>query len=196
VFVLVPGIILSAAYPYIYLPSLDRPHRDVATMLPYLERGDVEHVVMLNTSGCFQTLYPPPIVEYYVGPRIHVWVLSSMNGVVSVERIDDSSFVVRADRSGWLTNIFAGMLLSSRPLEVGAVYDKGLFTATLLELTPSGRDVLAVRFDMSRPLDDPSVLFVQWDGKEQKYRPFDLASLPPGQSVILADTSDIWASMM
>ena len=46
---------------------------------------------------------------------------------------------------------------------------------------------------MNRPLDDPGILFVQWDGRT--FRPIDLAALSAGQSVTLADTSDVWASM-
>ena len=89
--------------------------------------------------------------------------------------------------------MFAGMLRSSRPPKPGRVYSKGLLTVTLVEMSHDGRDVLAVRFDMDRPLNDPSVLFIHWDG--QTFRPIDLAGLPIGESVTLADTSEVWASM-
>lgn len=65
--------------------------------------------------------------------------------------------------------------------------------ATLVEMSRDGRDVLAVRFDLDRPLDDPGLLFMQWDG--ETFRPIDLAALPAGESATLADTSDVWASM-
>ena len=80
------------------------------------------------------------------------------------------------------------------PLAAGRVYDTDLFQATLLELTPDGSDVLAVRFDLKPPLDDPSLLFLYWNGRE--FEPLDLASLAPGASLELADTSDIWAGML
>jgi hypothetical protein len=50
-----------------------------------------------------------------------------------------------------------------------------------------------VRFELDRPLSDPSLLLLQWDGLS--YRPIDLASLSVGELIVLADTSDIWASL-
>jgi len=85
-------------------------------------------------------------------------------------------------------------IFRTRPLAAGRVYDTDLFQATLVELTPDGSDVLAVRFDLKRPLDDPSLLFLYWNGRE--FEPLDLASLAPGASLELADTSDIWAGML
>lgn len=40
----------------------------------------------------------------------------------------------------------------------------------------------------------PSLLFLYWNGRE--FEPLDLASLAPGASLELADTSDIWAGML
>ena len=116
-----------------------------------------------------------------------------MNGIVSVERIDDRSFMVRADRKGWLTNMFAQILRSPARPKPGRAYEKDLFTAVFLEMSRDGRDVLAVRFEMDSPLDDPRVLYLQWDGRT--FRPIDLAALLIGEPVTLADTSDVWASM-
>jgi hypothetical protein len=176
-----------------YVPSFDRPNRDAESILPHVEATGCDHVVVLNTPGLFHTFFLGPIVEFEVERSIDVHVLSSMNGVMSVERVGDRSFVLRADRNGWLTNPFAGMLRSPRPPRPGRVYEKGLFKVTLLQMSPQGRDLRAVRFDMNRPLDDPDVLFIQWDG--QTFRPIDLAGLHLKQKVTLADTSDVWASM-
>ena len=191
--VLVPGVILSAAMPFMYLPSFERPSKDAAIIFPYVEDKHPDHILLLNTPGAFHTFYMSPIVAYHTGRNIDLRVLSSMNGVVSVERVDDHSFVLRADRAGWLTNVFAGMLRSPKPPQPGRAYEKGIFTATLLEMTPGGRDVLVVRFEMNLPLDDSRLLFLQWDG--EAFRPIDLAALPVGETVTLADTSDVWASM-
>jgi len=84
-------------------------------------------------------------------------------------------------------------LTIDEPPRPGRVYEKGILTATLLDMTRSGRDVLAVRFDMDRPLDDPGILFMQWDG--EVFRPIDLAAMPLGQTATLADTSDVMGSM-
>ena len=191
--VLAPGIVLSAAMPFMYLPSFEKLNQDAASIFPHLEERRPDHVVLLNTPGSFHTFYMSAIVRYHSGRPIDVPVLSSMNGVVSVERADDRSFVLRADRKGWLTNVFAAILRSPKPPKPGRIYDKGLFTATLLETSTDGRDVLAVGFHMDRPLDDPALLFLRWDGRA--FSPIDLAALPAGQSVTLADTSDLWAGI-
>ena len=191
--VLAPGVLLSATCPYMYAPSFERMNKDASSIFPHLEKRVPDHLLVLNTSGPMGTFYLHPIIEFQAGREIDVRVLSSMNGVMSVERVDERSFVLRADRAGWLTNFFAGVLRSPRRLKPGRVYEKGILTATLGELTPSGRDVLAVRFQVDRPLDHPGLLLMQWDG--QVFRPIDLAALPAGQIVTLADTSDLWASM-
>ena len=51
----------------------------------------------------------------------------------------------------------------------------------------------AVRFDMKQPLDDPGTAFFHWNGVA--YEPLDITGLAVGESMELADTSDIWASM-
>ena len=73
-------------------------------------------------------------------------------------------------------------------------YERDLLTATVVEKTADGRDLLAVRFRLDRPLGDPDLLFLRWDG--EAFRPIDLAALPTGERVELADTSDVWASMI
>ncbi|MHC4611223.1 MAG: glycosyltransferase family 39 protein [Planctomycetota bacterium] len=191
--VVVPGAALSAFYPYIMLPSLVAPERQALTALPHIEERRPEHVLVLNTGGAFMTLYASGVLEYHQREHIDLRLLSSCNGVLSVERLPGNSFVIRTDRAGWHSNMFARILLS-RPVAAGRVYDIDLFQATLVELTPDGNDVLAVRFDLKRPLDDPSLLFLYWDGSG--FESLDLASLAPGASLELADTSDIWAAML
>jgi len=192
--VLVPGIALSAIYPPSYLPSLAKPERAALTALGAIEKRSPDHVLLLNTSGPFETFYAAGIVEHHLGRPIDLRVLSSCNAVMSVTRIDDRTFVLRADRPGWLSNMFARIVRAEPRLRKGKVYAKGLFTATLLEMTPDGSDVLAVRFEMSVPLSDPGLLFLSWDGPG--YRRIDMAKLPAGKALRLADTSDVWASMM
>lgn len=61
-------------------------------------------------------------------------------------------------------------------------------------LTADGGDVLAVRFDLKRPREDPSLLSLYWDGRG--FAPLEPASLAPGESLVLAGTSGIWAGML
>ena len=191
--VVVPGAFLSAYYPHVMLPSLVAPERQALTALPHIREQRPDHVLVLNTGGMFMALYASGVLEYHQGGYVDLRLLSSCNAVVSLERLPGDSFVIRSDRAGWLSNVFA-RIFRNRPLTAGRVYDTDLFQATLLELTPDGNDVLAVRFDLKRPLDDPSLLFLYWDGRG--FEPLDVASLAPGASLELADTSDVWASWL
>ena len=192
--VLLPGILLSVAYPFMYLPSFERLRENVLTAATHIEQRQPERVLMLNAPGPFYVFYPPPIVDFYIERETDVRVLSALNGIVSVERSDERSFVIRTDRDGWLTNYFSKIFRPARMPEPGTVYEKGLVKATVLEMTTGGSDIAAVRFELDRPLSDPDLLFLQWDGTS--YRPIDLVSLPVGEPIVLADTSDIWASLM
>ena len=89
---------------------------------------------------------------------------TSLNGVVSVERVGERSFVIRADRKGWLTNFFAAIFRAAGPAGIREVYERDLLTATVVEKTADGRDLLVVRFRLDRPLADPDLLYLQWDG--------------------------------
>ncbi len=129
-----------------------------------------------------------------MGHPVDVRVLSACNAVVSVERTGDASFIIRSDRKGWLSNTFAKIFRTDPKLQEGKVYQNNLFSATLLELVPDATDVLAVRFDIAKPLDDHSLLFLYWDG--ERFLIMDFTTLEEGKEVILADTSDVWASMM
>jgi len=191
--VLIPGAVLSATMSLVYGLSFDRPNLEAMTAVRHVLDRDPDHVIVLNASGPMHTFYLHPIVQYHGGSHLDVRVLSSINAVVSVERVDERSFIVRSDRSGWLTNMFAGMLRDRGRPRPDRVFERGIMTASFVEMTKSGRDILAVRFDFDRPLDDPRTLFLQWDG--DTFRPIDLAALPVGHSVTLADTSDVWASM-
>jgi hypothetical protein len=191
--VLVPGIVLSATMPYVYAPAFERPKQQAASILPHIEQRNADHLLVLNTPGAMHTFYLHPIIEFHAKAGTETHVLSSMNGVMSVERRDDHSFILRADRKGWLTNVFAGILRSAVRLKPNAVYKKGILTARLVELTSDQRDVRAVRFEIDRSLNDPGVLVVHWDGAT--FCPVDLADLPVGKTVTLADTSGVWSSM-
>jgi hypothetical protein len=191
--VLVPGALLSMVYPFVWQSSFSRLDRDALTAVPHIERQDPAHVVLLNGPSWLHGLYLPAILEHQVGRRVDVQVLSSMNGVVSLVRLTDTDFMVRADRAGWLTNPMASMLRPPGRPRQGRVFERDLLTATLSEMTRRQTDVAAVRFHIRVPLEDPSLLFLTWDG--ESFRPLDVAALPADEEIVLADTSDIWATM-
>jgi hypothetical protein len=191
--VLAPGVVLSAAMPFIYAPTFEKPTRQAASILPSLERWDPDDLLVLNTPGPLHTFYLHPTIAFHAEATTRIYVLSSMNGVMSVERLDDRSFILRADRKGWLTNLFAGVLRSRARLSTQRVYEKDVLAACPVELTSDRRDVLAVRFELNRPLSDPDLLIMYWDG--ERFLPIELAELPVQSAVTLADTSDVWESM-
>ncbi|MBM4081045.1 MAG: hypothetical protein FJ278_15180 [Planctomycetes bacterium] len=194
---LLPGAILSAYVPYQFLPSLQKSERDVLTGLDAVRRHAARQpdaqVIVLNTSSFMLAFYVGEIYEQRLTRPIPTYVLSSLNGKVTLERIGPRSFLVRTDRPGWLSNVIASAVRNDWPLDAGRVYRRKLFDATLIELTPDGRDALAVRFDFQRPLDDPSLLFLAWDG--QRFSPLNPATLELTRPIPLADTSDVWKSM-
>jgi len=191
--VLVPGLVLSAYYPFSFLPSFAKLEKDALTAKPLVENRKPDHILVLNTSGPFITFYLGGTLEYNLGYPVDLRVLSACNAVVSVRRAGNDSFIIRADRKGWLSNAFAKIFRTDPTLQKGKVYKNSLFSATLLDLTPDETDVVAVRFDITRPLDDRSLLFLYWNGKS--FCTMDFAALAEGEEVMLADTSDIWGSM-
>lgn len=192
--VLVPGLVLSAAYAFVYQASFGLPGRQVASLVSLVEERQPAHVVVLNTSGPFLTFYLGDELSWRVGHRVDTRILSSLNGVLTVERSGDRSITLRTDRRGWLTNMFAMVMRTNTRLNEGQPFRTDLFTATVLEVDAGEPpDARAVRFDLSWP-PDARVLAVAWTG--DAFVEFDLATLPFGERRRLADTSDVWASMM
>jgi hypothetical protein len=113
-----------------------------------------------------------------VGRRLDVRLLSATQGRATVELLDESSFVLRVDRPGWLTSFLAAAFRREVELEEGDFYPGDLYDVTVLEVTEDGTDVLAVRVSMHLPLNDPRTIFLRWNG--EAYRPLDLSALPVG----------------
>ncbi len=193
----VPGLIMAALMPFMYAPSLGRIDTDVATAVPAVRAHLQSHpdgkVIVLNLASSFPTFYAGGVLEMHLGRPVPVRVLSALNGVVSIERLDDRSFVLRTDRAGWLDNLFARIVRITPGFHPGQRYSTADFDATLARLTADGRDALDVRFDFTNGLADPTLLFLTWTG--ERLAPMDVASLPRATRVPLADTSDVWKSM-
>lgn len=193
--VLVPGIVLSPLYAVVFSASFRLPGRQVRSLVELVEATRPGHVVVCNTSGPFLTFYLRDELSWRVGRRVDTRVLSSLSGVMSVERTAERSITLRTDRRGWLTNGFALVARTSTKLAEGQSFPTDLFTATIVELAPGERmpDALAVRFDFKRSIEDPRILFATWTG--ESFVRLDTAALPPGAPHRLADTSDIWRGM-
>lgn len=189
--VLLPGVVLSAAMPFSFRKSLASPELHALTALPAIQRHEADRVLVLNTPGMFSTFYVAPVIDYHLARPVDVDLLSSCNALMTVERVGDRSFVIRADRPGWLSNMFARVVRVTPELTPGATYPQQDFSATVLEVTPDGTDALAVRFDLQ---PERKMLLMRWDG--ERFVPFDLDAMQTGKREVLADTSDVWTSMM
>jgi hypothetical protein len=187
------GTLSSAIMPWFMVHSLQKPEKDVLTSLEIVRERRPEQVLLLNTSGPFVTFYPQPLYEYHLERPQPVRVLSSLAGRMTLARVAERSVVLRTDRPGWLSNMFARLVRTQGRLEIGRRYSNATFDATLLELSADRRDVLAVRFDFHLPVDDPSILFLSWNGA--RFVAMDLGRLPMEKSILLADTSD-WMTAM
>ncbi len=161
---LVLPIILLFVYPWMWIPSFRLPEQSVLDSLPLIDAGQHQHVVYLNTNSSFNTFYLPEIYRYHRGQYIDMRLLSSFNGRLSARQESEHALALKTGDAGWLDNMFARVLRVTPELEVGDVYSTPLFTATLLAVTPGGQDVQAVRFEFVLPLDDPSLLFLYYDG--------------------------------
>ena len=195
--VVAPGLVIAAVMPFVMVPSLERVSGDVASAVPAVRAHLRAHpegtVVLVNAAGPMQTFYAGGMLEYRLGRPVPTRVLSALNGVVSVERLDARSIVLRTDRAGWLGNMFARIVRVSEGFAPGRRYSNTDFDATIERVTPDGRDVLDVRFDFRGGLADGNLLFLSWDGT--RLAPLDVASLPQSRRLTLADTSDVWKSM-
>jgi hypothetical protein len=188
--VLIPGVILSAAWPWAYLPGFELPEKELRTAMPWIEKGRPEHVVMLNTSGFMNTVYVWDILNHLSDDPLDVHVLSSANGLIDLEKKSESSLAIRTDRPGWLDNFMARLVRSRAVFSNGDSYETPLFTAIVKETTSDSADVLEVQFDFNRSLDDAGLLFFRWDG--EIYEPLDVSAMENGETVRLADTSKWW----
>ena len=185
------SVYYSQTLPLLMADELERPGKELSTAIRHIEEYQPEHIVLLNTSGMGIGLYAGDMINYLMDEPQDIWVLSSAEGINTIERTGNSSFIIRANRSGWLSNVFARMLRTSEAIEIGDTYDNGLFTATIIETNEAGNDVLAVSFEFRVPLDDPGTLFMRWTGRA--FEPIDLASLPPGEVTPLRDPIDQYA---
>ena len=192
--VLLPGALLSLYMPGEYIRSFDKGRQVALSALPAIQAARPAHVLVLGTSGMMDTFYVGGILEHARGAPLDLRILSSANVVLEVERLPGDAFLLRADRPGWLSQMFARVVRTQPTFSAGRRYQTDLFTATLQDLTPAADDVLTVRFDLTLPIDDPRLLILSWDGAALS--PVDLAGMEAGERRVLADTSDVWASMM
>ncbi|MCX6647600.1 MAG: glycosyltransferase family 39 protein [bacterium] len=187
--ILIPGILLSIAMPFSFLPALEKPEKDFSTAILDIEGQGYDHVVFLNASEFLLSIYASEYMAYLLDDPPDISLLSAAYGVFSLERTGETSFIIRTDRKGWLSNFVARALRTEPMMRVGRTYERGIFNATIVETTEDSRDALAVEFDFKIPLDDPGLLFLRWNG--DSFEPLDISNLEVGETTELADTSDM-----
>jgi len=169
---LILPVVLLFVYPAMWIPSMAWPEKTVVDSLPFIDDDVHQHVIYLNTNSSLNTFYLPDIYRYHRDTYVDLRVLSSFNGRVEARAESPNLLVLRTRDSGWLNNLFANIIRVDPDFAVGDEYLTDTFTATILQVTPSNRDVLEVRFDFFVPLDDPSVIPFFWDGERyQRWRP-------------------------
>lgn len=165
-------LILLAIYPSMWIAGLQLPETTIKSSIPIIEKSGSRQVVYLNTNSSFNSFYLRDIYRFHRGDYIDLHLLSSFNGRFWAKRQSGSTLLLKTDGRGWLSNMFSRAVRVTREVSEGDVYENDLFRATVTEVAPGGHDVLEVRFDFALPLNDPSILFLCYDGENYiRWRP-------------------------
>jgi len=189
---LILSFILSFYYPYSFKSTLDSPEKFILKSKKIADTGDYLKIIFLNTSGPFNALYAHDIFRYYNGEYKDLHILSSFNGKVWINKISDSSFVLKTDSKGWLSNMFAKVLRKNAAVEQGRIYSYPDFNTVILKTTDDMSDVLEVRFDFKFNLTASLILLLYYDGIEIKEWNFALQKKV--EWILIGDTSDVLKS--
>jgi hypothetical protein len=153
-------------YPSMWISGLRLPENTMLDSMPIIEKSGSAHVVYLNTNSSFNSFYLKDIYRYHRGEYIDLHLLSSYNGRFWARQESPNALSLRTDDRGWLSNMLARAVRVTNEVKVGDMYEKGLFRATVTNVHPEGDEALEVRFDFAVPLDDPSIVFLCYDGGE------------------------------
>jgi hypothetical protein len=171
-YLLISTLILPVAFlflaPAMWIPSMVIPEKAVVDSLPIIDANRHEHIVYLNTNSSFNTFYLPDIYRYHRDEYVDLRVLSSFNGRVEARLESPTTVVLRTEDIGWLSNIFARVIRVDPDFDVGDEYVNDTFTAKILRVTSSKRDVLEVEFTFDLPLDHLSVIVLCWNGDQYR----------------------------
>jgi hypothetical protein len=162
---LILPLFLLFVYPSMWIPGLQLPEKTVLNSLGLIDQDNHKHVIYLNTDSSFNTFYLPDIYRYHRGEYIDLRMLSSFNGHMWAKQESDRVLVLKTEDEGWLNNIFARTLRLTPVFSVGEKYSTALFTATIMNVMPDGKDVKVVRFEFEQPLDEPSIVILYYDGE-------------------------------
>lgn len=168
---LIHGVLAPIAFPlraYVFT-LVDRAMAQVSASLPGDTALKSQQLVIVNS--------PDPLMSVYVMLRrasvgdplpASVRILSITDALVQVQRDDAHTLTLRFSQ-GLLKRPFDRMFRSRRlSFEEGDVVTLNGFRAEVLAVDASGPT--SVRFQFARPLEDPSLRWVTWQGRA--YVPF------------------------
>ncbi len=180
---LVGHLVLSAMFLPVsaYAPRVPEAMVEAATaqltLGPDLRTKDL---IVVNTPDLLRAMYGFVIPRGANSQPRHARFLSVTFGSAVVERTDAQTLTVKP-REGYLHDMSSGLVHSEAfPMHRGQRVEMSGMTAEVIEMNAEGRPA-AVSFRFTRPLEDPQLRFVSWDGK--RYVDF----VPPvaGASVVV-----------
>jgi len=197
-------------------PQLQDPFFCSVTELGPLPEAERQDVVIVNAPSPGHSIYVPSTRSVLGQPLpAHVRVLAPGCSSVYVTRIDAHTVIVRPEH-GYLippgTAGAAGNQGSLPPVHLAYAYQhgdvffrSGAFPMTAgqrIELTGMSVEVIKLTHDgrpsearirFARPLEDPSIVWLQWNWKKNVYVPFvvpavgEMVQVPGPSSSIIAD---------
>jgi hypothetical protein len=157
----------------------------VTAMLPPEAHDPAATLVFAAPHSTMDGLYVPLIRALHGKPAARrVRVLAPGGDALRVERPDEHTLIVRPE-DGYLAHVLDILFRSPRhPLRLGERVELDGMTATVVELTPDGR-AAAAAFRFEVPLDDPSLVWVCWEGGMRTGRYVRWEPPAVGESVVI-----------
>lgn len=132
-------------------------------------------VVFVNTPADYLSFYIPFLRMGENAPVArHMWPLIADIDRFTVERTDRNTLVFRHDKaflSSGACTVFRG---PGYPMAPGYTVELSGFTAKVLDVNDRGRPS-TVEFSFAKPLEDPSLVFVVWQG--EGFVPFEIPAI-------------------
>jgi hypothetical protein len=188
------ALIFTVYYPYSFKDSLNYTGKVVLESRPFVDNKNAECIIYLNASSPFLAFYTTDVFRYHYGKYKDVRPLSSFNGKLWIKQLSDSSFVLKTDTKGWISNFFAKISRANPEVETGKKYSNELFTATIIQSTPDKEDVLEVQFDFKVSFFEKDIIFMYYDG--EKFGEWKFNSEKNEDWQFVGDSSDALKGMM
>ena len=127
---------------------------------------ETKNIYYISTPSVIYTFYLNDITKINKDFSLSVYPLSSFNGDISIKKLNEKSFLLETNSTGWLSNLFAKAVRVYPKLEVGKNYQLKNFTATILKTTLDGKDLITAKFEFNDFLSNSRNLFIYHNGKK------------------------------